>query len=198
MNVIATQGLTKKFGDLVAVGGPLGGRHSRICELSDEFRQALLDDGRTRRLALFGGTVADYWGGRGAVNAGTGLVQVHADFLKRRTRDYSIPGYAWSEAVRRAEDAHWVALLNPDAFPEPHRSHVFVSQGSDRLVGRTVREVDECHDRRYEAQPLHDGTGVAPQQQTEPSRCGSSLDAGTIRRIRTHQDHGRASRDTVG
>ncbi len=53
---------------------------------------------------LFGGSVADYWGGRGAVDAGKGLVQVHADFLKRKTRDYTIPGYAWSEAVRHAED----------------------------------------------------------------------------------------------
>ncbi len=55
-------------------------------------------------LDLFGGSVADYWGGRAALNAGTGLVQVHADFLKRKTKDYRIPGYAWSEAVRHAED----------------------------------------------------------------------------------------------
>ena len=53
---------------------------------------------------LFGGSVADYWGGRAGVNAGRGLVQVHADFMKRKTKDYSIPGYAWSEAVRHAED----------------------------------------------------------------------------------------------
>ena len=55
-------------------------------------------------LDLFGGTVADSRGGRAAVGAGAGPVQVHADFLKRKTGDYSIPGYAWSEALRQAEE----------------------------------------------------------------------------------------------
>ena len=53
---------------------------------------------------LFGGTVADYWGGRAAVNGGAGPLRAHADFVKRRTRDYSIPGYAWSEALRHRQD----------------------------------------------------------------------------------------------
>jgi iron complex outermembrane receptor protein len=55
---------------------------------------------------LFGGTVADYWGGRAAVNAGAGPLRAHADFVKRRTGDYSIPGYAWSEALRHEEEEH--------------------------------------------------------------------------------------------
>ena len=53
---------------------------------------------------LFAGSVADYWGGRAAVEAGTGPLRFHGDFTKRKTDDYSIPGYAWSEALRAAEE----------------------------------------------------------------------------------------------
>lgn len=53
---------------------------------------------------LFAGSVADYWGGRASIDAGRGPVQVHGDFMKRKTDDYSIPGYAWSEALRLEEE----------------------------------------------------------------------------------------------
>jgi iron complex outermembrane recepter protein len=55
-------------------------------------------------LDLVGGTVADYFGGRGALKAGRGPLVVHADFLRRKTGDYQIPGYAESEALRRLEE----------------------------------------------------------------------------------------------
>jgi iron complex outermembrane receptor protein len=54
-------------------------------------------------LDLFGGSVADYWGGRGAIKAGKGPFVLHADVLKRKSDDYAIPGFAESEALRRAE-----------------------------------------------------------------------------------------------
>jgi iron complex outermembrane receptor protein len=72
--------------------------------LTDRIPRVKRDRTVNGSLDLFGGSVADYWGGRAALEAGSGPIQVHGDFLKRRTRDYSIPGYAWSEAVREAEE----------------------------------------------------------------------------------------------
>jgi iron complex outermembrane receptor protein len=72
--------------------------------LTDRIPRVKRDRTINGSLDLFGGSVADYWGGRAAVEAGSGPIQVHGDFLKRRTQDYSIPGFAWSEAVREAEE----------------------------------------------------------------------------------------------
>lgn len=55
-------------------------------------------------LDLFGGTVADEWGGRAALNVGKGPFVVHGDFTRQKSDDYSIPGFAESEAFRMAEE----------------------------------------------------------------------------------------------
>lgn len=56
-------------------------------------------------LDLFGGSVSDYWGGRAAVKTGTGPLVVHADFSRRETGDYDIPGFAESDVLRELEEA---------------------------------------------------------------------------------------------
>jgi iron complex outermembrane receptor protein len=54
-------------------------------------------------LDLLGGSVSDYYGGRGSIKAGKGPLVVHADALKRKSEDYDIPGFAESDALRREE-----------------------------------------------------------------------------------------------
>ena len=72
--------------------------------LTDRIPRVKHDQAVHGSLDLFGGTVADYWGGRAAVDAGGGPIRVHGDFLKRKTEDYNIPGYAESEAIRLLEE----------------------------------------------------------------------------------------------
>jgi iron complex outermembrane recepter protein len=53
---------------------------------------------------LRGGTVADERSGAAVLDGGGGEWAWHVDFLKRETDDYEIPGFAESEAFRRAEE----------------------------------------------------------------------------------------------
>jgi iron complex outermembrane receptor protein len=67
-------------------------------------------------LDVFGGSVADYWGGRGALKAGKGPFVLHADFLKRKSDDYDIPGFAESEALRAQEEEGEEGEEHEEAF----------------------------------------------------------------------------------
>lgn len=55
---------------------------------------------------LHGGTVSDERSGGASLQGGAGRFAWHVDLLRREAGDYEIPGFAESEALRRAEGEH--------------------------------------------------------------------------------------------
>jgi iron complex outermembrane receptor protein len=80
-----------------AVGGVVNVIDTRIPD-------GVPDHALSGALDLSGGTVADERSGSAALNGGRGLFAWHADFLKRETDDFNIPGFAESAALRAEEE----------------------------------------------------------------------------------------------
>ena len=100
---------------------------------------------------LRGGSAADERGGMASLTGGLGRIAWHADYLRRETDDYEIPGFAESEALREEEEGegeeHEQAFgLMPNSATESDSGSLGLSWIAEHgFLGVAVQEFDTLY-----------------------------------------------------
>jgi iron complex outermembrane recepter protein len=128
-----------------AVGGVVNVIDERIPDsLPDERVSGIVE--------LRGGSVADERGGIASFNGSLGRIAWHADYLRRETDDYEIPGFAESEILRRmeaeegsGEEEEAFGVLPNSATETESGTLGFSWVGNDGFLGLSIRDFDTLY-----------------------------------------------------
>ncbi|HYO13730.1 MAG TPA: TonB-dependent receptor [Thermoanaerobaculia bacterium] len=128
-----------------AVGGVVNVIDERIPD-------SLPDQRVSGTVELRGGSVADERGGIASFNGSLGRIAWHADYLRRETDDYEIPGFAESEILRGLEgdegegEEEEAFRVMPNSATETETGTVGLSWiANDGFLGVSVRDFDTLY-----------------------------------------------------
>lgn len=121
--------------------------------IDDRIPESLSDERISGTVELRGGSVADERGGIASFNGSLGRIAWHADYLRRETDDYEIPGFAESEILRSLEGSEGEGEEEEEAFgvlpnsaTETESGTVgFSWVGDDGFLGVSIRDFDTLY-----------------------------------------------------
>jgi iron complex outermembrane recepter protein len=119
--------------------------------IDDRIPDSLPDQRVSGIVELRGGSVADERGGIASLNGSLGRIAWHADYLRRETDDYEIPGFAESEILRglegeEGEEEEEAFGVLPNSATETESGTVGFSWiGESGFLGASIRDFDTLY-----------------------------------------------------